>query len=311
MSFCRLFLFFVPGAFLTIAPAKAQAPSFDCGKATTEVERLICSSPSLADLDAQLAGAVKKALAASPAQRDSLLAAERNWTRDRDKKCAASGPQTKAEGSDPKSCLAEAYRARISELQSNDANASAETSARGKTEVCRKIADRYRALIKANPQAPYAKSSYAESPLEVLTSAKGSGVTVAEPVAEFHAKVGGLERELFDWAKRLPQPFVLPADILDEIEFGVNLRVDRLPGSNYFAASTIEGRDKVYSGVYFAVEKGRAHLAAAPKGWTGELRGGGTYSFGTFDGAPVAFADDSAGISDFSLTTQLTVTPGA
>jgi uncharacterized protein len=315
MSFCRFLLFFVTGSFLLlghIAPAKAQAPSFDCAKATTPVERLICGSPSLADLDAQLAGAVKKALAASPAQRDSLLAAERRWTRDRDKECPMiqSGPLEAHERAPAITCLAEAYRARIGALQSSDANPLAEPSANGKTEVCRKIADRYRALVKTNPQAPYAKSFNAETPLKVLAAAKGSGVTIAKPVVEAVP-----DREFFDWAKRSPQSFVLPAEILDEIieEASIShyLRVDRLPGSNYFAASTIEGTGHYYRGVYFEVEKGRAHLAAAPNGWE-EGSPSDDYLFGMVDGTPVAFLDQPGWVGEgfgFSLTSYLTVMP--
>jgi uncharacterized protein YecT (DUF1311 family) len=83
------------------APATAAArPSFDCSKAGTQVEKLICANPQLASADADLAILYKKAVAAS---RDSVLPAQRAFVAKRNL-C------TTAE------CVAEAYRSRYEEL---------------------------------------------------------------------------------------------------------------------------------------------------------------------------------------------------
>ena len=52
---------FVSTLLLTIVPASAN-PSFDCAKASTKVENLICARPGLAQLDSDLADAYATAL---------------------------------------------------------------------------------------------------------------------------------------------------------------------------------------------------------------------------------------------------------
>src|SRR5437879_13752314 len=69
----------------------AYAQSFDCAKASTAVERAICSDRSLGDLDATLVTRFKEGMAAarSPELRKSLLSDERRWVAHRDTACAA------------------------------------------------------------------------------------------------------------------------------------------------------------------------------------------------------------------------------
>lgn len=93
-------------------PLEAWAQSFDCAKAATPVERLICADAKLGDLDVALAAEVKKALAAGPEQRDALLAEERRWVKERDRSCAAPTKVGKAIA-----CLTSAYEARIAALK--------------------------------------------------------------------------------------------------------------------------------------------------------------------------------------------------
>lgn len=86
-----------------IAPASAEPrASFDCTRARTAVERQICAPDSayLRQLDAELAGLYRRALAA-----DSAVAGEQQaWLRERDR-CGADG-----------NCLDSRYRARIGRL---------------------------------------------------------------------------------------------------------------------------------------------------------------------------------------------------
>jgi hypothetical protein len=44
---------------------------------------------------------------------------------------------------------------------------------------------RYRALLEADPQAPFRKTFYTASALEILAAAKSAGVTIAQPLAQF------------------------------------------------------------------------------------------------------------------------------
>jgi uncharacterized protein len=97
-------------AFSAVAatPAAAAQPSFDCDKAKSEVERLICGDDVLADLDLRLAKDFAQALArASADQVPGLRTSQRAW-RTQMLKCA----QTP----DPRGCTLEAYTRRIDQL---------------------------------------------------------------------------------------------------------------------------------------------------------------------------------------------------
>jgi uncharacterized protein YecT (DUF1311 family) len=63
----------------------SAAPSFDCKRATTIVEKEICSSAEFAALDSDIAASFKAALVVlSPADADALRADQRSWLKTRD-----------------------------------------------------------------------------------------------------------------------------------------------------------------------------------------------------------------------------------
>lgn len=63
-------------------------PSFDCRKAATPVEKLICSDPVLGDLDRKMAEKFSQDLEAAPAtSRGVLIKAQRRWLQDRASGC--------------------------------------------------------------------------------------------------------------------------------------------------------------------------------------------------------------------------------
>ena len=78
-------------------------PSFDCAKASKPQEKLICSDPELAKLDADLADAYRKARDAAP-DRASVLASQRAWIKQSFNAC------------NDKACLTSAYQSRLAEL---------------------------------------------------------------------------------------------------------------------------------------------------------------------------------------------------
>ena len=82
----RAILFALAAAALAGAPLGAQAaPSFDCKRASTIVEKEICGVPELGDLDRDVAAAFTQAIAAlSSADADALRADQRAWLKDRD-----------------------------------------------------------------------------------------------------------------------------------------------------------------------------------------------------------------------------------
>lgn len=66
-------------AVVLLAPAAAAAPSFDCAKAATPVEKLICADSGLSAADAALAASYTTLTAAHPDLKDSLRDGQRQW----------------------------------------------------------------------------------------------------------------------------------------------------------------------------------------------------------------------------------------
>ncbi|GEM_PF-558424 len=91
-------------AFLSFATG-AHAASFDCAKASTLVEKAICSDAKLSELDDSLMKAYKKALASSP-DASGLKSQQRAWLTVRNKCVDAS-------------CLNHAYADRLNALTGN------------------------------------------------------------------------------------------------------------------------------------------------------------------------------------------------
>jgi uncharacterized protein YecT (DUF1311 family) len=61
------------------------APSFDCRRASSNVEKEICGSAEFSDLDRDIAATYAQALAAlNAADADALRAEQRAWLKDRD-----------------------------------------------------------------------------------------------------------------------------------------------------------------------------------------------------------------------------------
>ena len=88
------------------APVADATPSFDCGKASSEAEKLVCSTPALAALDRRLAEVYAAAKAKSPD--NEVVGWQRGWVKGRDE-CWKEA--------DRRACVAGAYTRRIAELQ--------------------------------------------------------------------------------------------------------------------------------------------------------------------------------------------------
>lgn len=90
----------------------AQAVSFDCTKATTTVEKLICKNDTLSELDSNLATAYANALKRLDEADESLLRAnQRVWLKARSEGC-----ERAAAGMAQLQCVSTAYQKRIREL---------------------------------------------------------------------------------------------------------------------------------------------------------------------------------------------------
>jgi uncharacterized protein/heat shock protein HslJ len=92
-----------------VSVATAQAPSFDCRKARASAEREVCNAPELAALDRQLSVVYAAARRQTTREQSPTLKAEqRGWIKGRND-CWKSP--------DLRTCVADAYRTRIAELQ--------------------------------------------------------------------------------------------------------------------------------------------------------------------------------------------------
>lgn len=105
-------------------PAAADDPSFNCEKASTPAEYLICGDSELVRLDALLGETWGKVRgAASEAQKKAMLVEQRDWLKSRLERCGMP-----SKGSEPEEqqawdwapCLAERYRERLAALGVTD-----------------------------------------------------------------------------------------------------------------------------------------------------------------------------------------------
>lgn len=99
-------------------PTGPVTPSFDCAKAESEAEKLVCSDYGLAVLDNRLA-AVYAAELAKPGASKDLVPYQKGWVKGRDDCWKAD---------DKRLCVEEAYRTRIAYLQINSPGAMAATA---------------------------------------------------------------------------------------------------------------------------------------------------------------------------------------
>lgn len=90
-------------------PPEPVKPSFDCAKAQSEAETMVCTDFGLAGLDNRLAE-VYAAELAKPRASKELAATQRGWVKGRDE-CWKAG--------DKRMCIEQEYRTRIAELQIN------------------------------------------------------------------------------------------------------------------------------------------------------------------------------------------------
>ncbi len=85
-------------------PLVAAAPSFDCMKATTDVERLICATPSVAALDVKLSGAYRRLLGLGE-DRAALKREQVSWLKVKRNVCESA------------ECLRSEYQSRVDDLE--------------------------------------------------------------------------------------------------------------------------------------------------------------------------------------------------
>ncbi|HEX8663827.1 MAG TPA: lysozyme inhibitor LprI family protein, partial [Beijerinckiaceae bacterium] len=108
---------------LALAGHKADAQSFDCAQARTAVEKTICASPALRDMDAVLARSYQAVLALDPARAADATRVQRQWLAERDRTCAPR-PGAPASGTQPPSPQAPGAQASGTQAQGAQAQGS-------------------------------------------------------------------------------------------------------------------------------------------------------------------------------------------
>lgn len=94
------------------------AASFDCAKAASEIEKLVCADPELAAVDKRLTEVYEKELNRPDSVKPAMAAAQRGWIKGRDD-CWKED--------DKRRCALEAYWTRLAELQINSPETMAPT----------------------------------------------------------------------------------------------------------------------------------------------------------------------------------------
>lgn len=114
--------------------AFAASPSFDCGRAGAPIERLICSSDQLADLDGKLGAVFRDSREKlDEAARAASLAEQRRWLQSRLSQChvPATGELPAPAADAARRCLTDLYQSRIAALQTPAKEAQAPQPAAG------------------------------------------------------------------------------------------------------------------------------------------------------------------------------------
>jgi uncharacterized protein len=91
-------------------PASTAVPAFDCTRAESEAEKLVCADPALSALDQRLAEVFEQAKSAPGVDVAQLVTLQRGWVKGRDD-CWKADDQVR--------CVREAYLTQITDLQIN------------------------------------------------------------------------------------------------------------------------------------------------------------------------------------------------
>lgn len=186
---CRLSsLFFV----LLPAVAWSDGPSFDCNRASTSIEREICGSRLLSDLDQEMASlyfSIRERKRGSEA--NSFIQGARAWGRLRNSSCGTGG-------SIDQNCLVKLYRDRVASLRATlrpqQSNFELVRSQRWINLASR--ADSQEAIALADDYQKFAGNQY---DFNVLLAQNGWYAVVAGPV-----DLSRSERVVYDLSRRIP-----------------------------------------------------------------------------------------------------------
>ena len=193
----------------------------------------------------------------------------------------------------PESCLAQAYLERTNVLM--------ESTRAGQSKICTLFADRYRPLANVNS---------GNTPLEVLTKTKGSGIETAKSLIE---QTTDFKSEVEAWAKNQKPPITLSAAVKTHLgnESESWSSLEHLPDTNLYAFQSIQGSAdcnyflamQLNRGV-MTVRKGSPLPGSDDSDETGDCGTG--YDFGRIDTVPTLFNEAYDGTP--RMTASVTIT---
>ncbi len=294
---------------LTLAPSPLASQGFDCAKAQTPVEKLICAAPEIGALDKMLNAAVQARLAAAPHERGEFLADSRRWLAARDKACPVAEGNLAAGGrSTAIACLAKSYRARLDAIA---ALPPAQTTASDPDKaLCHRFAEVYRGSLAARTgELSDPEGSLNQSPFNLLASTPNAGVARA-PAATALPETS--PQALDRWGRGQTPPVRFPANVKrDILSLGSSaiLTIDQAPGTNFYTASQVQGTAHCIYSTAFTVRDGVARRVAKPL-WSdqpGDSCGVDQF-FGVIDGRTIAVQDYESPYEP-SLAARLTLKP--
>lgn len=292
---------------LCLAPSSLAAQGFDCGKAQTPIEKLICAAPEIGVLDKELNAAVQARLTAAPLDRETFLADARQWLRLRNKTCVVpAGALSAQQRNAAVACLANVYRARLTAIAAMPPAQNMNTDA-GKA-LCRRFVDAYRATLAARVNDPKdANAPLSQPPFALLANTPNSGVTRA-PEAQRLQETNA--RQLDQWARNQTPPLRFSPRVRHDIlELGSTAitTIERAPATDFYVVTQVQGTAHCIYSASFVIKNGVAERAAKPL-WSdqpGDSCGVDRF-FGDIDGRTVAVEDNESPY-DPSLASGLTL----
>lgn len=167
-------------------PAKAAGPSFDCAKATGQVEQLVCKDAGLAALDRKLADAYAKALKGWPANvAQEQRTFQRGWIK---------GRNDCWKDSDVRACVENEYKTRLVDVQIKGGLVMAPTPV---GYLCKGEATPFTAAFYKDTDPPSAVLTFGNDQVIAFLARTGSGAKYTAANVEFWEHHGEAMLEWF------------------------------------------------------------------------------------------------------------------
>jgi uncharacterized protein len=287
MSVAMRFASLAPGlAFVLASTAAWPVPSFDCNKAESETELLICGDGALAWQDMELSAIYERILKNAGSKRAVFAASQNRWLADRDALCARDKVVSEA---DQKTCVADAYGKRIAELK------PLQPGAKESLLLCGGVLTQYRTLLEHDPKGPYGADGTSPGIIEKLAADPASEFVLAPELSELRSFT---QPELPDAAEFMAKRFSLDQALRQRVApegydgspSADALWITRLPQTNAYGVVSMAGTMRCETlELMVEADAGAARLIETPLESEGSCA---SAQFGIFGKQPVLITGD-------------------